>query len=373
MSGKRNHAKNDDATGGYTICVHLGPAPDALVAAGVRCVSLDVTEASLDAVIAALEASSLVAADFRSHALFSVSDDIARDVALATYAGLVGFAQKRPDIAVGSRIVQARSLNSLARSVEDAGVPDPVPAQVQVGSVQHPALHSVLFSSEIDPVDASAVRHARRLRFAPADDTAAALTQFIIVAGMRAKHGRDRFPYLCDGTEAWDSSDPLHIVGLCLDTVRDRANQLRRGRHAGDRSFVVDVEELDDRRTALQQAAALPIEPVMVWLGGRQNPESGLWHCPRPERHNNGDANASMRTYRGGTRCFRCDGERVDSLRLAVDVLNLTADEAAGWLLERARRNAADLEAHAARVAAAEAAEAAAQTDGGESLDNLFT
>jgi hypothetical protein len=38
---------------------------------------------------------------------------------------------------------------------------------------------------------------------------------------------------------------------------------------------------------------------------------------------------------KGQVRCYRCDGERVDSLRLTMDVLGLSPDEAAAWLVEK--------------------------------------
>jgi hypothetical protein len=66
---------------------------------------------------------------------------------------------------------------------------------------------------------------------------------------------------------------------------------------------------------------------------GATTPDGVLWHCPRPDRHRNGDANASMRVDEQGARCFRCDPEKIDSLRLVADVRGISFDEAADWIL----------------------------------------
>ncbi len=332
-----------DPTGGYQICVHLGVAPAALVAAGIRCVELHISDASADTVIASLENSPLKAADFRSEALFSIAAGTDRDIAVLAYAALIGFSGKRPDIAVGDLIVSGEELDALGRSIPDAGAPDPVIYQVQVGSVMHPTLKSVSFASSIAAIDASAVRYARRLRFAPATDAAQALTQLIVIAGMRAKGAVDRLPYLVNGDEPFDPASPLEIVGTCLDTLKGRANAVRRGRHGGNRTCVVDPAPDDMRLALLRTAASAPIDDALVWLGGRQNADTGLWHCPRPERHTNGDANASMRTAKGRVRCFRCDGERVDALRLTMDVKQLSPDDAAAWLIATAAERGVQL------------------------------
>lgn len=335
--------KVQDPTGGYQICVHIGTAPAALIDAGIRCVEMVVAESNPDGIIAALEATALQASDFRAQALFSIGADVARDTAVMAYAALLGFSGKRPDVVVGDVIVNASDLDALARDIADAGQPEDTMYQVQVGSVTHPVLHSVIFSSSITTTDATAVRFARRLRFAPAADAAQALTQLIVVAGMRAKGSLDRLPYLVDGDEPFDPSEPIHLVGVCLDTIKNQANAVRRSRHGGNRTCIIDAEADTSRLVKLRTAADAPIEAAMVWLGARMNEDSGLWHCPRPERHTNGDANASMRVTKGRTRCFRCDGERVDALRLVMDSKHLAPDDAAAWIVTQAAAHDVEL------------------------------
>jgi hypothetical protein len=324
---------------GYQLCVHVGPRPAVGVPDTARFVELAPTASTAEAVLAALESAAVDPSDFRTEVLCSLECE--RDLALLVYVALVAYAQRRLDVVANGRIVEADRIDRLARNIVDAGKPESVPAQLQVGVVQHPVLHTVLFSANLSPVEASLIRYARRVRFAPAQDVSAAVTQLLVVAGIRARGTTDRLPYLVQGVEPEpDAESPLAVVGVCLDTLRSAALSIRRRVRSGDRRAIIPTQPASPRRSKLDDAAAVSIEDALRLLGGRQNPDSGLWHCPRPDRHNNGDANASMRTVKGLVRCYRCDGERVDSLRLAMDVLGLGPDDAAAWLLAAAAADA---------------------------------
>lgn len=315
---------------GYQLVLHVGASPGI---AAAHTVEIKPEQSTPDAVLDAIRISGVSPSDFRSQALVSFDCDPA--LAVMVYAALCGFATRRLDFTVDGVLVPAAPVDATSRRLPDAGKPDAVPSQVQVGMVAHESLSSVLFDKELTAEAASLVRYARRVRFVPADNTRDAVLQFLVVAGMRARERTDRFPYLCDGTEPAPSPDaPIEVVGVCLDTLRQRALELRREHRSGSRDSLAESVMTSPRQNKLLLAGLTDIEAAMRALGGRQNADTGLWHCPRPERHTNGDANASMRVNRGKTRCYRCDGERVDALRLAVDVLGVTPDEAAHWLLE---------------------------------------
>lgn len=334
-SGRKRKARPDE---GYQVCVHAGPRPQGL-SASARFVDVTPTEATTESVLAAFAAADLSPADVRSETVCSLDTD--RTTAVLVYAALLGYAQRRVDVITGSRIIDAGKIDKVSRSIPDIGKPDPVPTQVQVGVVANDAVPSILFSSQLSPADAAAIRYARRARFAPAEETSAALTQLLVVCGLRARGHVDRFPYLVRGDEpASPEGTPLEIPGICLDTLRAGALELRRKHRTGDRKCIVPTVDDTLRRPRLSTASDISIETAMRLLGGRQNPDTGLWHCPRPDRHNNGDANASMRTAKGLVRCYRCDGERVDPLRLAMDVLSLSPDDAAAWLVSAATKEA---------------------------------
>lgn len=333
--GKKRRARPDE---GYQVCVHAGPRPHGL-SDSTRFVDVTPAEATSDSVLAAFAAADLSPADVRSETVCSLDTD--RTTALLVYTALLGYAQRRVDVITGGRIIDAGKVDKISRSISDIGKPDPVPTQVQIGVVANDEVPSILFSSQLSPTDAAAIRYARRARLAPAEETSAAITQMLVVCGLRARGHVDRFPYLVRGDEpASPEGAPLEIPGICLDTLRSGALELRRKHRTGDRKCIVPVLEDSLRRPRLSAASDISIENAMRLLGGRQNPDTGLWHCPRPDRHNNGDANASMRTAKGLVRCYRCDGERVDPLRLAMDVLGLSPDDAAAWLVSAAAKEA---------------------------------
>lgn len=302
--------------------------------------NLDITPAAVDAdsVIAAFGAAGLSTDMMRSRVMFHAGgDDIA--LVVATYAAVCGFAGRRVDILVGGDLIDAVDLDRAVREFADAGKPEQIFDHLQLGA-HRDDLASIVFGAQLSADDVSAIRFARRIRFVPVGGVAAALTAFIAVAGLRARDRSDRFPYLCDGTEAV-TDDAATVVGVCLDTIRRAAVELRRTSRSGDRDALVERVELTDRQARLEAAANTDVEATMAALGARQNAESGLWHCPRPQRHSNGDQNPSMRAGKGLIRCYRCDTERVDSLRLTADVLGVSVDEAADWIVANVAAHAA--------------------------------
>jgi hypothetical protein len=213
--------------------------------------------------------------------------------------------------------------------------------------VAHPELLSISTTDGLSGDDVSAIRYAKRVRFVPAAQSSPALdavSQLIILAGLRARGDVDRLPYLVKGDEPVAADGEDGVVGLCLDTLRRGAVEARRAMRHDDRSQLAPKAELTARQRMLLAASAVPIESVLTWLGASRDESSELWHCPRPERHNHGDANASMRVVRGKTQCFRCDAERVDSLRLVVDTKGMVPDTAAEWLLVEVERHSHDVD-----------------------------
>lgn len=340
-SGKNKNKKMSNRPsrdGGYQVCIHVGPRPEG-ISPTARFVEISPAEPTPQAVLAAFTAAHISPGDLRAETVCSLETD--RTTAILVYAALLGYAQRRVDVITGGRIIDASRIDALARSIPDVGKPAPVIAQAQVGVISNPEVPSILFASQLSPVDAAMIRYARRVRFAPADEISAAITQLLVVCGLRARSHVDRFPYLVVGTEpAAPAESPLQVPGFCLDTLRTEVLEVRRKHRSGDRKCIVPAVDDAVRRPLLEVASAVPIETALRLLGGRQNTDTGLWHCPRPQRHNNGDANASMRTTKGLVRCYRCDGERVDSLRLTVDVLGLSPDDAAEWLTIAAAKSA---------------------------------
>ena len=127
------------------------------------------------------------------------------------------------------------------------------------------------------------------------------------------------------------SGDMSNVVDL--EEVRKAGAALRRAKRVDDRSEVASPIDLSARQRYLMQAASVSVEETLMRLDSHVNAETGFWRCSRPNRHRNGDANPSSHVEGNKVRCYRCDKEPLDSLRLVMDTLSITPDEAATWLL----------------------------------------
>lgn len=318
---------------GYQVVLYVGDTkPDE---DGHKVVDLTPVELSVESVLEALRQSGVTPADLRSRTVVRVDGDQRK--AVAVYAALLGFAGRRLDVTDGDQVVPIAAIEDRVSRLPDAGRPPEPVAQIQVGPVVRADLVCVTPDTGLGPDVVSTIRYAKRVRFVPATGTpraVAAVSQLAVIAAIRARGGNDRLPYLVEGDEpVAPDDDPTQVVGLCLDTLRRGGVELRRSLRFDDRGALAPRALPTPRQRTLLAAEAVPIEHALVALGATQDPVSGLWHCPRPDRHTNGDANASMKVQKGKTQCFRCDAERVDSLRLAMDVKGFIPDEAADWLL----------------------------------------
>lgn len=338
----------------YQVCLYIGPNVPALD--GVRVVDLTPAEHTPDGVIAALRNAEISPADLRSRVLF-VADggaDYLRAV-LMTYAALIGFTKRRVDVGFGTdgEAVSAEAFDQTVRTMPGLTRPDPVADTIQVGG---PARDDIphLDATALTPTIAAQIRFSRRLRFVPPEHTDKAVLQLVALAALRARGTQEKLPALCDGTEPAPTDGP-DTAGIDLNAVRRAAEELRRSLRSDNRDALAEPLEHNPYQR-LADADSLPVEDTLVRLGasskvvqvpakpGTEEYDAGvdvetvMWHCPRPERHTNGDANPSARiVVKGETslfQCYRCDPERVGSLRLVMDTLDKTGTEAANWLLD---------------------------------------
>lgn len=310
------------------------PAPD-----GVMTVDLVLGEGdAVASVIAGLRSSGLTPADFRSHVIFIAPDDAA---SLVPYAALCGFAGRRVDVYADGVVLRFSQLGRNGAEFPDAGRPPGHLMWAQVGGVPAPEMPTVQLQPGphglVTPEAASVIRYAARLRMVPPGSCRDAFAMFVLVAALR-RRADDRFPYLSTGAEPVPVSKEDSSQGIDLEKVRRDAalyrQELRAGRRDAEMVPPVPMPE-HDRRIA--EAGAVDIQTVLRRLGSSTD-GGDLWHCPRPRRHSNGDRNPSMKTYGDNrTRCHRCDAEKIGPVRLVIDVLELTPDEAASFILDSDR------------------------------------
>jgi hypothetical protein len=320
----------------YQMYIYVGPNRPAMPP-GVTLVDVTPAQPGTAAALHAVEAAGLTASDMRTRTLFVADPGLDPSQAVVSYAAVCGFAGRFIDFTLLDTVTDVRRLSLPLLEAADAGKADPRAEVVQFGAPHpDPRALNVDDADELTPETLSAVRSARRAVVHIAGlDGSRALELFVVAAALRARQSGDRYPVLLGGDEQLDLDldDPESELGVNLDSLRRAAADLRRSRRTDDRATIVDRAEPTARARQLIEAAAAPVDAVLARLGSHQDPETGFWRCPRPERHRNGDANPSSRLFENSLRCFRCDPEPMDPLRLVMDTRQLSPDEAAGWIL----------------------------------------
>ena len=285
-------------------------------------IEINPTSCTQEDILSAVAAAGLTPADLRSRTLFLADEFANRSIVAGLYSALVGFAGRRLDFSTGSDPVNVSLLHAAGTGAEDEGRPEQVDEELHVGIGRPDSLDP---TKSLSIADVTRLRYARKVTLEPIGNGAsAALTQLVVTAALRMRNGADYFPLFSTGTDIVD-----------LDSLRRAGSELRRSIRTDSREAVVDPVALSERQQRLLVAAAAPMERTLSLLGSVQNNETGFWRCTRPSRHRNGDANPSMRVSDEKVRCFRCDTEPVDSLRLVIDTMNFSPDDAADFLTSR--------------------------------------
>ncbi|MEV0405830.1 hypothetical protein [Actinoallomurus sp. NPDC050550] len=293
---------------------------------------------AISSVIGGLRASGLTPADFRARVVFLVPEGIG---GLVPYAALCGFAGRRIDVYADGTVLEFSRLDRRGEAFVDAGKPSEFLLWAQVGGPTAEGVPTVRLGTGeqglVSPEAASVIRYAARLRMVPPDSARDALAMFVLVSALR-RRADDRFPYLSTGTEPVPVSKEDPSQGIDLEAVRREAARYRQEfRAARKGAEVVPPVPVPARNKRLAEANAVDIRELLRRLGSSPD-ERGLWYCPRPRRHSNGGETPSMKVFGDNrTRCHRCDSEKLGPVRLAVDVLDITPDEAANFILNSDR------------------------------------
>ena len=314
----------------YIVCLYTGSKPDLNAQTFINVTPESV---SIEDMISSIVSANISAADLKAKTVVSLEGDVARSVLM--YSLIVGFAGRRIDFLADGILVDSNAMyNSVYELVKEIEKPEVLPEFTQIGKEQFEGVYWVDMSAKLSVEDLFHIRFSKRVRISLDDvNTNKALTTLITVAAIRNRNGSDRFPILVKY-----HNDPLFLTsenpeeqlafGYDLEQIRRKGNEIRRENKLDDRSTVVEKIELTDRLESIELAGKIDVSKALIMLGSEYNSETDFWRCPRPARHRNGDANPSMKVIEGKVRCFRCDQEPLDAVRLIVDTLNLTADDA---------------------------------------------
>lgn len=322
----------------YVLAVRTTGSPPAIE--GIKVVDLVPGEGDdvISATIAGLRASGLTAADFRSRVIYLAPEGPG---GLVTYAALCGFAGRRVDAYADGTVLEFSRLDPNGESFADAGRPDGHLMWGQVGGEEAEGVPTVQIGAGPDqlvrPEAATVIRYAARLRMVPPETARDALATFVLVAAIR-RRADDRFPYLSTGNEPVPATKDDPAQGIDLEKLRREAAKVRQEQRSGRRGAdLVPPVPIPPHNQRIAEAKGVDIRTVLQRLGSSSD-DGNLWHCPRPRRHSNGDVNPSMKVYGDNrTRCHRCDAEKVGPVRLVIDVLGVTPDEAAHFILDSDR------------------------------------
>ncbi|GLZ08364.1 hypothetical protein Acsp03_58300 [Actinomadura sp. NBRC 104412] len=319
----------------YVLAVRTAGSPPG--PEGIKTVDLvpgegDITSSTLDA----LRTSGLIPEDFRSRVIYLAPEGPG---CLVPYTALCGFAGRRVDAYAGGTVLEFSRLDQ--EDLPDAGRPPGHLMWAQVGGPAAEGIPTVHLDPDggATPEAVSVIRYAARLRMVPPESAHGALVMLMIVAAIR-RRTEDRFPYLSTGTEPAPVTKADPNQGIDLENIRRGAARHRQLLRAGRRGAeVVPPVPVSDRNKRLTRANNADIRVVLRRLGSSpEADDAGHWHCPRARRHRHGDRNPSMTVYKDNrARCQHCDAEKIGPLRLIVDVLGLTPDEAATFILESDR------------------------------------
>lgn len=317
--------KQDSANdGGYQLYLYVSdePLPEVSDASLV-----DLTPKGHDtgSVLAAIASAGLTAADLRTRTLF-IAGTGPVERAAAVYAAVAGFAGRHLDVSDLEAVTDVRSIHDPLLFPDDAARPDEVSDGLLLSA------DDVL--AGLDPASLPAVHFAKKVAVGASASVSTTLEAVVMVSALRRRGPVEKFPHLLPAGSTLPE-DLAASEALDLDALRRAGAQLRRDRRIDDRAAVVERLPASDRSARLVAAAAVPLEGVLDRLGSVRDEATGFYRCPRPDRHRNGDATPSARLAEHGFRCFRCDAEQVDALRLVMDVKALGPDAAADWLLAR--------------------------------------
>lgn len=332
----------------YHVCLYVGQTPPQ-VHPGTKVINLTPQAPTVDAIKDVIEKATITPSDLRSRVLFFCADNNYRDHALAVYAFLTAFAHRRLDAAfsLDDTPIALGELDKSIRSLPTVTRPELPVADVQIGGTPQPDVTHVQLTGAPTVEQITLIRFARNLHFVAPPETGTALQQFIALSAIRARGTHEKFPILTHDP----ASEPEEPTAIYLDRIRMAGEEARQSLRSDNREAIAEVAE-NKIFERFQEADQVPMEKTLTRLGAKcqsveqpvKNPREGepetitveLWHCPRPERHTNGDANPSARitvkNEKEYFQCFRCDKERIGPLRLTMDVRGMTGVEATQWL-----------------------------------------
>lgn len=257
--------------------------------------------------------------DLKSKTLINLSNNDNKDMVLSLYSFIVGYAGRRVDIAFDGNITKIDKLHNFARKKDDAGKIELQNEEIIVGDENSKDGKIINFKSEITQELVSIIRYSKKLIIKESNvSVQQELLQFIIISSLRIKDKAENLPSFCNS-----SGDNIE-----LDEFRKKGSEFKKRLRSIIDIEIIDRTALSERQLEIEKYDQTDIARVISFLGSKKNSELDLWHCTRPYNHRNNDANPSMAIINNKTRCFRCDTEEIGPIRIILETLSISPDEA---------------------------------------------
>ena len=292
--------------------------------------------------IDALEKSGLTASDTKTKTLVELKEKSLE--ALTIYAALCGLASRTLDCEIDGVLCRFVNIPQSADSVPARDQSNPLEDVLIVGSA--PGI-DMNFAQMLETENMIRIHNAKKVVLTgeftanpsiSGEEFLALVQNVMLIASIRQKPSASRYPSLHVST-TYELADLTKIqqgdasLLLDLEAIRKEGGKIRRSSRTDDRTELMSPVDLTMRQRVLMEAAEVNVEETLVKLHSHRNEDTGLWRCSRPQNHRNGDANPSSHVDDNKVRCYKCDLEPLDPLRLVMETLNISPDDAATWLL----------------------------------------
>lgn len=327
----------DDAPPRYDLAIrttHAPPTPHGMAVNEVEIPRVLGEETDpKSATIDALRASGLTPGDAAAKIIFVAPPGA---MALPTYTAVAGFAHRWVDAYADGSVLELADSEPNTEGLGDLVRPDEFLLWAQVGGPQVDGVLTVPFApdpdGDLEESTVQAVHYAARLRMVAPDSASAALRMLIRVVALRAKGNQlSRLPVLSSGIEPLPVGKSTQGQGVDLEVIRRAAEQYRREVvKASEITEVVPVPQVSPLNQRIAEANATDPVALLRRLGATSD-DGRRWTCPRDR----GDHADMVLNVRAGNliSCKRCYPGKVGLVRLTMDTLLLTPDEAAEFIL----------------------------------------
>ena len=299
----------------YQVIVYAGSTIPKME--GSTIIAFQGNDCEYENILEALKNANLSAADMRAKMLI-VFDDITDGQAINLYSALIGFAGRRVEYLYKGELYDANTIHDSMSRLEDSGKPNELVEEVFFNNPEKPL--NFILEELISAEDLTKIRYSKSC-IINAENTTELFKSFITISSLRFRNNTEHLPSYEVGSVVYEQ-----------ESIRRASNEIRRSVKNDVRGFIAPKIESTKRVEWLQEVANTPIEKILEHLDCYHDIENDFWRCPRPERHRNGDKNPSMKISEGKIRCYRCDSENIDSLRVIMDTKGLSPDAAANYI-----------------------------------------